>query len=139
MPVHLPDDVWETLLDRLSHGEALTSICREADMPSTSAVYRRCDDDADFLGQFRARKAIGVRSIVDDCLDIADEAVEDAVQVANKRVRIDTRLRLAGKWLSSEFGEKVEHNVIARTVSEVIPADATPEQAADAYRRLIEG
>ena len=125
MPPPIPNDVWDKLLDRLSHGEALTSICREAGMPSTSAVYRRCDDDAEFLGQFRARKAIGVRSIVDDCLDIADEAVDDAVQVANKRVRIDTRLRLAGKWLASEFGEKTE--TVATVRHELV--QLTPDEA----------
>lgn len=135
---HSPE-TWSKLLDRLAQGEALTTICRDDDMPSTSTVYEKLESDEVFSGQFRARRAIGVRSIVDDCLEIADKPALDAVAVADKRVRIDTRLRLAGKWLASEFGEKVEHNVIARTVSEVIAPDATPEQAADAYRRLIEG
>lgn len=104
---HKPE-TWEALLDCLAMGEALTSVCKRKGMPSTRTVYDKIENDEVFSAQFRARRAIGVRSIVDDCLDIADEAVEDAVQVANKRVRIDTRLRLAGKWLASEFGEKTE-------------------------------
>ena len=37
--------------------------------------------------------------------------MKDAVEVADKRVRIDTRLRLAGKWLRDEFGEQINVNV----------------------------
>jgi len=125
MPVHLPDDVWETLLDRLASGHALAAICRDDDMPSTSGVYDRLERDEEFAGRFRARRAIGVRTIVDDCLSIADERVDDAVMVADKRVRIDTRLRLAGKWLSSEFGEKTE--TVATVRHELV--QLTPDEA----------
>ena len=104
---HKPE-AWESLLDCLAAGEALTSVCKREGMPSTRAVYDKIESDPEFSAQFRARRAIGVRSIVDDCLDIADTPALDAVAVADKRVRIDTRLRLAGKWLASEFGEKTE-------------------------------
>ncbi len=77
-------------------------------MPSLNSVYRKLDSDESFLAAFRARKAVGVRAIVDDCLEIADEPVKELLDVADKRVRIDTRLRLAGKWLSAEFGDKVD-------------------------------
>ena len=50
--------------------------------------------------------------MAEECLDIADEPVakDDSVAVANKRVRIDTRLRLAGKWLAKEYGDKLDVN-----------------------------
>jgi hypothetical protein len=97
----------ETLLDRLATGkESLAAICRDPQMPGLRTVYDRIERDAEFAARFRARKAIGVRAIVDDCLEIADEEVSDAVDVQDKRVRIDTRLRLAGKWLAAEFGDK---------------------------------
>ena len=105
--MHKPE-TWGKLLDQLANGKALTEICSADDMPSTSTVYERLEKDEDFSGQFRARRAVGVRTIVDDCLTIADAPAADAVAVADKRVRIDTRLRLAGKWLASEFGEKTE-------------------------------
>ena len=102
-------EVWEMVLDRLAAGQALAAICRDEAMPGTSTVYDRIESDEAFAGRFRARKAIGVRAIADDCLAIADEPVApgDATAVANKRVRIDTRLRLAGKWAPKEFGDKV--------------------------------
>lgn len=102
-------DQWEALLDELAEGkQSLAAICRRADMPGLRTVYDRIERDDEFSARFRARKAIGVRCIVDDCLEIADEKVSDPLEVANKRVRIDTRLRLAGKWLAAEFGERID-------------------------------
>ena len=105
------DDQVEELLDRLASGmESLAAICRDPRMPGLRTVYDWIECDPDFAARFRARKAIGVRAMVDDCKEIADEPVKDAVDVANKRVRIDTRLRLAGKWLRDEFGEQINVN-----------------------------
>lgn len=107
------DDQVEELLDRLASGaESLAQICRDPRMPGLRTVYDWIECDPEFAARFRARKAIGVRAIVDDCLEIADEPVPtgDAVAVSNKRVRIDTRLRLAGKWLRDEFGDKLDVN-----------------------------
>lgn len=105
------DDQVEELLDRIASGqESLAAICRDPRMPGLRTVYDWVECDPEFAARFRARKAIGVRAMVDDCKEIADEPVRDAVEVANKRVRIDTRLRLAGKWLRDEFGEHVQVN-----------------------------
>lgn len=103
------DDQVEELLDRLATGaESLAAICRDPKMPGLRTVYDWIECDPDFAARFRARKAIGVRAMVDDCKEIADEPVKEMIDVANKKVRIDTRLRLAGKWLREEFGEKLD-------------------------------
>lgn len=105
------DDQIEELLDRLATGkESLSAICQDKRMPGLRTVYDWIECDPEFAARFRARKAIGVRAMVDDCKEIADEPVRDAIEVANKRVRIDTRLRLAGKWLRDEFGDQVNIN-----------------------------
>ncbi len=102
------DDEIEELLDRTSKGEQLTKLCSDARMPSRSSVYSWIESDPEFAGRFRAARARGVHALAEQCLDIADEPAADAVVVANKRVRIDTRLRLAGKWLASEYGDKLD-------------------------------
>jgi len=97
----------DELLERISNGESLRSICRDPNMPGKSVVYLWLEDEkSEFTGRFRARKLIGVHTLVDECLEIADEEANDPVQVANKRVRIDTRLRLAGKWAPKAYGDK---------------------------------
>ncbi len=110
MASNFADDVVEELLDRTSKGEQLTKLCGDRRMPSRATVYSWLESDVEFAGRFRAARARGVHALAEECLDIADEAVADAIQVANKRVRIDTRLRLAGKWLASEYGEKLDVN-----------------------------
>jgi hypothetical protein len=112
MPKHFEDDQIEELLEALASGTPLTRICRDPRMPSTSSVYSWVESDAEFSGRFRAARARGVHAMAEECLDIADEPVakDDSVAVSNKRVRIDTRLRLAGKWLAKEYGEKLDVN-----------------------------
>lgn len=108
MPKTFDDDQIEELLKRLESGEPLTKICIDKRMPSTSAVYAWVESDKEFSGRFRAARARGVHALAEECLAIADEPTNDAVQVANKRVRIDTRLRLAGKWLPKDYGDKLD-------------------------------
>lgn len=104
------DDLIEELIERTAQGEPLTRLCRDPRMPSRSIVYEWLESDEGFAGRFRAARARGVHSLAEECLDIADEPTNDPVQVANKRVRIDTRLRLAGKWLPKEYGDKLDVN-----------------------------
>lgn len=100
------DDVIEELIARTEKGETLTGVCAEPRMPSRQAVYDWLESKPDFALRFRAARARGVHALAEQCLEIADEDAEDAIAVANKRVRIDTRLRLAGKWLPSVYGER---------------------------------
>lgn len=106
------DDQIEELLDRTAKGEQLTKLCSDTRMPSRASVYSWAESDPEFAGRFRAARARGVHALAEECLDIADEPVakDDSVAVSNKRVRIDTRLRLAGKWLASEYGDKLDVN-----------------------------
>lgn len=102
------EDVIEELLEKLTAGQSLTAICADKRMPARRTVYDWIDNDDDFSARFHASRARGVHALADECLTIADEDAEDAVQVQNKRVRIDTRLRLAGKWLPSLYGDKLD-------------------------------
>ena len=112
MAVDWENDQVKELLDRTAKGEPLSTICRDPRMPSRSSVYVWLDADKDFAGHFQRARAQGVHHLVEECIEIADAPVakDDSVAVANKRVRIDTRLRLAGKWLPKEYGEKIDVN-----------------------------
>lgn len=103
------DDVIEELIARTEKGEPLTRICEDRRMPNRSTVYDWLDSDEEFARRFHVARARGVHALVDQTLDIADGEAKDAVNVADKRLRIDTRLRLAGKWLPSIYGDKVAH------------------------------
>lgn len=104
------DDVIEELLSRTEKGEPLTRICEDKRMPARRTIYLWLEQNKDFAAQFHAARARGVHALAEECLQIADRAAKDPTEVADKRLRIDTRLRLAGKWLPSIYGEKVDVN-----------------------------
>jgi hypothetical protein len=110
MAVNFEDDVIVELITRTEQGEPLTQICKDPRMPKRRTVYDWFEADAEFAAQFRAARARGVHALAEQCLEIADGPALDAVAVADKRVKIDTRLRLAGKWLPAIYGERVDVN-----------------------------
>ena len=136
MPDRFADDQIEELLERTAKGEQLTKLCADPKMPSRSSVYSWLESDAEFAGRFRAARARGVHALAEQCLDIADEKVTDAIQVADKRVRIDTRLRLAGKWLSAEYGDKVDVQHSGEVVTRHDLSAYSPDEL-DALEKLI--
>jgi len=137
MALQFEDDVIAELLDRTEKGEPLTKICVDPRMPKRRTVYDWLESDAEFSAQFRAARARGVHALAEDCLNIADEKVTDAIQVADKRVRIDTRLRLAGKWLPSIYGERVDVNHSGEVVTRHDLSGYSADDL-DALERLIE-
>lgn len=104
------DDVIKELLERTEKGEPLTRICADQRMPGRATVYDWLEADEDFAGRFQRARARGVHALAEECLKIADEPSKDPIQVADKRVRIETRLRLAGKWLPRIYGDKIDVN-----------------------------
>ncbi|WP_299327627.1 hypothetical protein [Parasphingopyxis sp.] len=106
MPRVFEDDQIQELLDRTEKGESLTSITADSRMPGRTTVYNWQDSDPDFSERFRVARARGVHALAEECLEIADTAKPEDVAVA--RVRIDTRLRLAGKWLPKIYGNSVD-------------------------------
>lgn len=107
MPRVFEDDQIEELLDRTAKGEPLTRICDDPRMPGRTTVYEWEESDPSFSERFRAARARGVHALAEECLTIADDKSEDP---SSRRVRIDTRLRLAGKWLPKDYGDKLDVN-----------------------------
>lgn len=138
MAIDFEDQVIVDLLKRTEEGEPLTQICKDPRMPSRASIYSwlEVDADAEFAGRFRAARARGVHALAEECLEIADEKALDAVQVANKRVRIDTRLRLAGKWLPSIYGDKIDVNHSGEVVQRHDLSGYSPDEL-DTLERLV--
>lgn len=108
MAIEFADDVIEELLSRTEQGEPLSRVCADKRMPSRGSVYSWLESDKSFADRFHAARARGVHALTEECLAIADLPSKDAVEAADKRIRIDTRLRLAGKWLPSIYGDKID-------------------------------
>lgn len=103
-PSKRSDKVVSEIIERLSQGEALATICADDHMPSFSTVWRWEDEDEAFRKLSARARVHGTHFIADDCLRISDDPT---IEAADKRVRIDTRLRLIGKWNAKAYGDKV--------------------------------
>lgn len=114
--------VIEAALQSISTGQSLRAFCIVNKLPYVTVWgWLNPEGLVDHSAYARARD-IGTHYMADECLEIADElavkrlpldaALEgdngDTLQakVAAAKLRIDTRLRLAGKWNRKDYGEK---------------------------------
>ena len=96
-------EVIEEICERLSNGEPMARICKDDHMPSFRTVLRWEDEDEEFRRVSARAREYGTHYIADDCLRISDD---EELKADDKRIRIDTRIRLIGKWNRKVYGEK---------------------------------
>lgn len=94
----------DEIVDRVSNGEGIRTICRAKHMPCFQLVWRRIAADAKFMERMEAARSMGADAIADECIEIADRKRGD---VNRDRLRIDTRLKLLSKWHPKKYGEKM--------------------------------
>lgn len=97
--------ILEAICNELAEGKSLRSICRERGL-AESSVRRWLARDEDAMAHSARARELGCDALADECLEIADQASTDAIAAADKRIRIDTRIRLIGKW-SQRYSDKV--------------------------------
>jgi hypothetical protein len=97
-----------TIIDEIAGGKSLRQICREKDL-AESSVRRWIAASEQVLAHSARARELGCDALADECLEIADKPSKDAVEAADKRIKIDTRLRLIGKW-SQRYSDKLTVN-----------------------------
>lgn len=91
-------------------------------MPAYSTVRKWETVNAEFAALSARAREWGCDALADDSLQIADNSDLDP---NDRRVRIDTRLRLIGKWHAKRYGDKqqVEHSGQV-TLAELVTASS---------------
>ena len=97
----MTDEQLSDICNRMSEGKSLRSICRDLDLKESTVRYWINKNEDAFAHSVRARE-LGCDALADECLEIADGDEPSDV----KRIRIDTRIRLIGKW-SQRYSDKV--------------------------------
>lgn len=95
----------DAICDQIAEGKSLRSICREIGRPESTVRYWLSKDADSFAHLARARE-LGCDALADECIEIADDARLDP---ADRRVRIETRLKLIGKW-SQRYSDRLTVN-----------------------------
>lgn len=115
----------DKVLDGLADGNSLSKVCRDLGNGYNYSTVKNWIKTFGGEGEFFADSArayeVGYDKIADDCIDIADESgvdvsvddkgnyTVDGEVIQRSRLRIDTRLRLLGKWNAKKYGDKNIH------------------------------
>lgn len=91
-----------TICDMMAEGKSLRAVCRELGLKESN-VRRWFMQSEEAMAHSAHARELGCDALADECLDIADDPTIDA---AEKRIRIDTRIRLIGKW-SQRYSDKL--------------------------------
>lgn len=92
------------ICERLSNGVPLARICEQPGMPSFTTVWRWEHENEEFRKLSAHARLLGTHHLADECIALADK--ED-LDPAHKRIMIDTRIRLIGKWNAKNYGDKL--------------------------------
>lgn len=95
-------DIILDICERVANGQTLTAAAKEHGTSSSAVRYQLMKDEELFSHSARARE-LGCDALADECIAIADDPLIDP---ADKRIRIDTRIRLIGKW-SQRYSDKL--------------------------------
>ena len=103
----------DKVLDRLSNGESLRSICQDADMPDGSTVRKWISRNPDFARQYAIAREEQADSLFDETIHIADSVPEGAANedIQRARLQIDTRKWVAGKLRPKKYGDLLKHEL----------------------------
>jgi hypothetical protein len=85
----------------MAGGKSLRAAAKDMGLDEAAIRYHLMKDAEAFSHSARARE-LGCDALADECLEIADGSEPADV----KRVRIDTRIRLIGKW-SQRYSDKL--------------------------------
>lgn len=139
-PSGYSQDLADRICAELAGGRSLRSVCDDEGMPDRQTVFRWLRQDEEFCAQYARAKEESADSLVDEMLDIADDAKNDWMErhdpnnpgyqfngehVQRSRVRIDTRKWTASKLKPKKYGDRVTHAGDADNPLQVSVVDLT--------------
>jgi IS30 family transposase len=108
------------ITERLSEGEPLRQICRDAHMPEWRTIYDWMYRDETLSAAIARAREIGYDKMAEEVLQIADTPVMGHTQtvddkgstirtedmLGHRKLQIETRLKLLAKWNPKKYGDR---------------------------------
>lgn len=127
-PTDYSPELADLICARIADGESLRTICRAEDLPCKTTIFMWLRKYPEFLNQYTRAKEESADALVEEMLDIADDAQNDWMEklggdgdvtayqlngehVQRSRVRIETRKWIASKLKPKKYGEKVTQEI----------------------------
>lgn len=114
----------EGIIEQLSLGVPMGTIAKQEGMPSIMQIWRMERDDEKFREDVARASEQGTNMMAAQCIEIADDPDIDP---KNKRVMVDTRLKLIGKWNRKIYGDKLDQQIEGNVTYQI--ATGVPERA----------
>lgn len=134
-PTTYTQAIADELCHRVSDGEPLREVCKDEHMPAWRTVYDWMAANDAFSARMSTARELGGHAIAYDALALADQIPPtdengrtDTGYVSWQKLRIDTRLKLLGKWFPRQYGDKLDLNHSGSLT--VNPTDLTDDQLA---------
>ena len=114
------DDIFDAVCDRIEEGEAVRTILRDEDMPSSRTFFKWLEQDEEKVKQYARAKELYAEGMFEDVILISDGSGddiildEDGVENVNHKVIQRDRLRTDNrKWALSKlnpkkYGDKID-------------------------------
>lgn len=121
--VEFSQEIFDAICEHIADGKSLRSICLKDGMPSKTSVMRWLMENEALRDQYTRARELQADAIVDETLDIADDATNDWMEsrsedgsvgyrlngehIQRSKLRIDQRKWMAGKLRPKVYGDRV--------------------------------
>ena len=113
------EDTRQYILEKMSAGNSLRSICEDESLPSEVLVRKWARNEPEFGTQYALAREMCMEALADELLFIADDCskdktiLEDGREVVDheainrSRLRVDTRKWIMSKIAHKKYGDKL--------------------------------
>jgi len=116
-PTVYTQELADAICRELANGISLRSVLRGEGMPDGATFFKWMREIDGFSKQYEAAKEESADALIEDMLEIADEALPESksgdakragAKVAAQRLRVDTRKWAASKLKPKKYGDKLD-------------------------------
>jgi len=125
-PSELTDSIRTTIVDMLAVGDSVGKISKTISK-GASQIFRWIDADTELSDLYARAKQAKAQLLAEEILEISDD---NELKPDDKRIRVDARKWVAGKYYGKLFGDRT---TIDATINDY--SNMTPD---DRKRRLLE-
>jgi len=133
-PTMYSEEMRDRICMYLANGITMAKICQTDGMPAFDTVWKWTMRHPDFAEATARAREIGTHYLADDCIRISDDPELDP---ADKRVMIDTRVRLIGKW-NQYYSDRQQVLVAGKIDVQPIDVNALDFDQRDALASMLE-
>ena len=116
-PTDYCPELIDKICDRLTQGESLKTICKDADMPNTSSIFLWLAKYPEFSDKYARAKSAQMDTMAEEIVEISDDRSNDVTVdekgnekvdwecVQRSKLKVDTRKWLMSKLAPKKYGE----------------------------------